>query len=410
MLKISLPKRAVGFFGLGSLVLVAAAQAAPPWAQLVPFRRGPAPVQPASATREVDYSLGEKQGPWMIMCASFVDKTDEEGETTTGEAQAEALVKELRSKHRMNAYIFAQDFDFSQTETGLGLNRFGGQKKMKAYRPREFKEIAVMVGNFDSVNDPGLEATLKTIKSLKPTSMMPSANPKERPTQHFSTQISEKLRSLKAQIDAKVDPNKKQDRGPLGRAFVTRNPLLPDEFFVAKGLDPFVVDMNKNLPHSLLRNPKKYTVKVATFRGVDTMKEQEFKQLTSERSGGSKIDEAAEKASLLCAALRRKGVEAYEFHDISESIVTIGSFDSVGYERPDGKTEINPEMHRLMETYKADLVNAAELGGNKGMKVKEEKGCNYNKKPITYDAQPVPVEVPRQSLAATYNASNGALR
>ncbi len=392
---------------VGTLLLVTTAAAAPPWAQFVPFRRAAPPVRTASAATEIDFSLTERHGPWMVMCTSFVDKIEDDGQTTTGEAQAEALVRELRSKHRLNAYIFRQRFDFSQTEKGLGVNRFGGEKKMKAMRPREFDEIAVMVGDFHSVNDPALDAALKAIKNLNPKCM---ARPgggnqaQQDQTQHFSARFSDFYRKLMLKPD---DP--RRNRGPLGRAFVTRNPLLPEEYFVAKGLDPLVVDMNKNLPNSLLRNPKKYTVKVATFRGVDTMKPKEFEKLTSETKGNSKIDEAAEKANKLCTALRKQGVEAYEFHDISESIVTIGSFNSVGEERADGKTEINREVHAIMEKYKAELVTTSQLAGQ-GMMPKSIKGCDYNGKPINFDAQPMPVEVPRQSLAANYNSTNSPLR
>ncbi|WP_254506988.1 hypothetical protein [Anatilimnocola floriformis] len=391
------------------LLLATAASAAPPWAQLIPFRSGGgAPVRTASATitRDADFSLTEQHGPWMIMCATFVDKFEADGQTTTGEAQAEALVRELRSKHRLQAYIFRQRFDFTQKEAGLGLNRFGGDKKMKALRPREFDEIAVMVGDFQTVNDPALENTLKAIKKLQPKCMTKDPTQADsKPTQHFATWFSEQYRTLSHKNDPKY-----QQRGPLGRAFVTKNPLLPDELFVAKGLDPLVIDMNKNLPNSLLRNQKKYTVKVATFRGVDTMKPKEFDKLTSESKHGSKIDEAAEKANKLCAALRKQGVEAYEFHDISESIVTIGSFDSVGEERADGKTEINRAVLAIMEKYKAELINAAQLGGQQGMMLKSIPGCKYNNKDINFDAQPVPVEVPRQSLAANYNSTNSPLR
>src|SRR5690606_33365084 len=94
-----------------------------------------------------------------------------------------------------------------------------------------------------------------------------------------------------------------------------------------------------------------YTVKVATFRGVDTLAPDEFEQLTSKRQKLAKIDEAAIKATKLCAALRKQGVEAYEFHDRTESIVCVGSFNSVGEPRPDGKQEINPAVYRVMQAY-----------------------------------------------------------
>jgi hypothetical protein len=184
---------------------------------------------------------------------------------------------------------------------------------------------------------------------------------------------------------------------------VTRNPLLPKEMFVAKGIDPFVIDINKDLPHSLLKCPGKYTVRVASFRGVDTMKPAEFERLTTQQRKISKIDEAALKASRLCAALREKGVEAYEFHDRTESIVTIGSFNEIGQPRPDGKTEINPAVHRIMKDY--GPIEQPRPGSNQielYARVDKSSGARF-------DPQPMPVEVPRQSIAAAYNATNSLL-
>ena len=159
-----------------------------------------------------------------------------------------------------------------------------------------------------------------------------------------------------------------------------------------KGLDPFLVELNRDLPNSLLECSGKYSVRVATFRGVDTMKPAEFEKLTRERS---RIDEAANKAYALCEALRKQGVEAYQFHDRTESIVTIGSFNSVGSERPDGKTEINPALHEVMKKYSPV---EKRLPGQTGLALVPVMVGN-----IVLDSQPLPIEVPRESIATAYN-------
>jgi hypothetical protein len=188
----------------------------------------------------------------------------------------------------------------------------------------------------------------------------------------------------------------------MGSAFVTRNPLLPEELFVAKGIDPFVVDMNKDLPNSLLKCQGRYTVRIASFRGVDTMKPTEFERLTTEQPKMAKIDEAALKASRLCAALREKGIEAYEFHDRTESIVTVGSFNEVGTPRPDGKIEINPAVHRIMQDY--GPIEQPRPGTNQlELYARVISG-------LRLDPQPIPVEVPKQSIATAYNATNSLFR
>jgi hypothetical protein len=82
--------------------------------------------------------------------------------------------------------------------------------------------------------------------------------------------------------------------------------------------------------------------------------------------------------------------------------VTIGSFNDVGQPRPDGKTEINPAIHQIMENY--GPVEQAKPGTNQiEVYARVISG-------IRIDPQPLPVEVPRQSIAAAYNATNSLLR
>jgi hypothetical protein len=111
------------------------------------------------------------------------------------------------------------------------------------------------------------------------------------------------------------------------------------------------------------------------------------------------LDKAAEKAHKLAYALREEGVEAYEFHDRHESIVTVGSFDSIGQPLPDGKTELHPGVLQIMQTYGADRTPLPGMAGQLGLRPKTLKG-------ISFDAQPLPVEVPRVSLGAAYSSGN----
>jgi hypothetical protein len=351
--------------------------AAPPWGTLVPFRK-------VDADPNKSYELDESRGPWMVMAASFAGPT--------AEKQAQDLVLELRQRHKLEAYTFRQTYDFSKPTEGRGWSRYGGPRRMRYINNYKFDEIAVLVGNFPSVDDPQIEKLLERIKYTKADCLDPMQ--KKDSSQRFVG-----LRSFYHLVSA--NPEKKA-KGPMGAAFVTRNPMLPEEYFVAKGLDPFVVDMNKELPYSLLKCAARYTVRVATFRGVDTMAPAKFDELTQKPRKLAKIDEAALKASKLCTALREKGVEAYEFHDRTESIVTVGSFDQVGQPRADGKMEINPAVHRIMQQYGP---------------IRETKpGTNYDEvfartlAGIAFDPQPMPVEVPKQSIAAAYNSSNSLLR
>jgi hypothetical protein len=363
-----------------SITLVAApnmATADPPWAKLMPFKK-------VDADPSRNYELEEQHGPWMILAASFVGPTAEQ--------QSHDLVLELRRRFKLEAYSFRHTYDFSKPTEGLGYSRYGGPRRMRYLSNQKFDEIAVLVGHFASVEDPRIDKTLQQIKYAVPESL-------DADKQGASSQRLVGWRMLFNRMSSNPAERAK---GPMSAAFLTRNPLLPAEMFVAKGIDPFVVEMNKDLPHSLLKCPGRYTVRVASFRGVDTMKPAEFERLTSDPAKTSKLDQAAIKASQLCAALREKGVEAYELHDRTESIVTIGSFNEVGVPRPDGKIEINPAIHRIMQDY--GPIEQPRPGTNQ----LEMYARVINN--VRLDPQPLPVEVPRQSIATAYNATNSLLK
>jgi hypothetical protein len=383
MLRALLPKRrsfiAAMVPGLVLIALASPASADPPWAKLMPFKK-------VDADPSRNYELDEQHGPWMIMAASFVGPTAEQ--------QSHDLVLELRQRFKLEAFTYRRTYDFSKPTDGLGYSRYGGPRRMRYLSNRKFDEIAVLVGHFGSFEDPRIDKTLEQIKYVKPESL----------DQSKPGASSQRLAGWRMLFNRISSNPAERAKGPMGAAFVTRNPLLPTELFVAKGIDPFVVDMNKDLPHSLLKCPGRYTVRVASFRGVDTMKPVEFDRLTSDPTKTSKLDQAAIKASQLCAALREKGVEAYELHDRTESIVTIGSFNEVGVPRPDGKIEINPAVHKIMQDY--GPIEQPKPGTNQ-----VELYARVDKRSgIRLDPQPVPVEVPRQSIATAYNATNSLLK
>ena len=278
------------------------------------------------AVPDKPYRLTKEHGPWLILASSFAG--------SGAEKQARELVLELRQQHNLEAYMYQEAYDFTDKVTGLGLDRYGNAKKMRYANPAKFDEIAVLVGHFASVDDPKVEKTLTTLKYAHPACLDISKN--KTTTQRFIG-----LRELQRRVQGDQEKRKK---GPMGSAFVTRNPLLPQEYFVPGGIDPLVESMNRDVEYSLLKNKKRYTVRVASFRGASTMKLPEIK-----RNGAglpSKLEEAAIKAHELTLALRKQGVEAYEFHDRYESIVTIGSFDSVGRRGRTGRRKSIPRSTR----------------------------------------------------------------
>ena len=113
------------------------------------------------------------------------------------------------------------------------------------------------------------------------------------------------LREAQRLINTKT---RKEKKGFMRTAFITSNPLLPEGYFVSKGLDPLVIKMNKNADYSLFSCPGAYSVKVATFRGNSTMIIKEIERFKRGAPMHSKLDKAAEKSHKLTLTLRNRGI------------------------------------------------------------------------------------------------------
>ncbi|MHC4403077.1 MAG: hypothetical protein ACYTG0_25735 [Planctomycetota bacterium] len=356
--------------------------AAGPLDQLFSFTR-------VEADPDKPYRLSAENGPWMIMACTF------SGEQA--ERQAHELVIELRKRYKLEAYTYNKRFDLEDRQYGLGWTPRGERKTMKhvKYRdqPAEFDEVAVLVGNYRSVDDSEAQATLKKIKYTEPDCLKLD---RDKPT----SRTLAALRLMQKTVLSVGNPKKK--RGPMGHALITTNPLAPKDYFAPGGLDPLVVKANEGVEHCLLDCPSKYTVQVATFRGTAVINQREIADITSgfKRAPGEKLVEAAKNAHRLTQALRLKGWEAYEFHDRYASIVTVGSFNWDIRRLPNGQPETNPAIRTVIESFGAGPSQFGAANG--GVTVKTVIG-------IPLDPQPKLVHVPKRSLSAQY-AQGGGVR
>lgn len=340
------------------------------------------------------YPLTKDQGPWMIMAASFSgDGADQ---------QARELVLELRKKHKINAYVFDRVFDYSEPVAAGGLTPSGEQKMAKYRRgvtsrgkDGTIREFAVLCGDYLEVDDPQAQKMLKQLKYAKFECIGREGKP--------DTRNLALLREMQKKVNAAAGGRHadKALKGPLGNAFITTNPLLPDEYFVPKGLDPLVVEMNKNVEHSLLKCQGKYTVKVATFNGSVVIDPKRVRAIQSAgpTAKSDKLAEGTQKAHDITVALRDLGYEAYEFHDLHCSMVTVGSFDSLGNTRPDGKLDVDPRIQKIIATFGPRVEGkpgeaATFVGGQKQLPV--VKGAKF-------DMAPIVVQVPQESIARAYD-------
>lgn len=339
---------------------------------------------------ENGYQLEMTDGPWMIMCASFLGE---------GRHQAEKLCQELRTIG-FKAYIYEHSFDYTAEIQGLGYSVARSEglidqydlapAKMRAANPVRFEDVSVLVGHFSSAEDPQIEKTLENIKRLFPKSLHVSEN--SRSFQRMSG-YREWVRSVSNEEAKKL--------GPMRGAFVVPNPLLPDDFFERQVVDPIVIKMNKGNKYSLLDNPKNFTVKVATFNGDTTYDQAEIDTKTREfnallRSGKglteSKLMEAEANANFLADLLRREGFEAYSYHDRDSSIVCVGSFDWAVKNADTKNPTVNPATQAVVDKFKAKVVDNIP-GVAPFYQPRTVKGpTNKN---ISFDLIPVSVAVPR---------------
>ncbi len=369
------------------------------------------PVKRVAADPQANYSLADTNGPWMVMACTF------SGEGA--ERQARELVYEFRQRFNLPAYAHAMQFDLSGETVGRGIDKYGSPVRMRHKKGDRLQEWAVLVGDFPSIDDPQAQKLLKTIKTVKPQALDPTARGGE------TTQSLALARASQRLFVPRI--GKSKQLGPMRTAFMARNPLLPQEYFVPKGVDKFVEKMNSGARYSLLKNPKAFTIRVATFGGENVLQGAANAPKRG-RNELSPLEEAAFNAELLAAAMRDANWEAYEFHDRYQSMVTVGGFDAAELKSP------SQEMVRIFRTFGAGfntpedpLQNAKlervvqrraaaslqqfhqQLAGMRGQisgglkpKFARVPPKSKNARVIPFDIYPEVVEVPKKTISSGF--------
>ena len=294
------------------------------------------------ADPQKEYNLTELDGPYLIFAVAFSGPTARQ--------DAHTLALELRKTKKWHAFVYEKNFvidaknDFKQTK-----NPYTG-RTVKYRTSGNETEFAVLIGNFSSLDDKHLEKTLAEVRKLSSESLKGKGI-----TNPFS----------------------------MAFAFGLANPMLPPEN--QRGVvDKYIASINKDRPYSLLHNPRRYTVQIATFTGQTIWEgsASALDKLPSADSSKMTQLEKGEKAAIkLCKALRERGVEAYEFHDRYSSIVAVGSFDQHSRQMPNGTLVPDPQVQQVIEQYQARMV-----GGSPKMVIIDGIEC---------DPRPVIIEVPR---------------
>jgi hypothetical protein len=370
------------------------------WEKLAPRKQVPADPQ-------ADYSLTQEQGPWLVLAASFTG--------TEGEGQARKLVLELRRDFQVPAWYYGMTFKMDPGNPGRGIDADGAPIKRRYKRGDQVVEHAVLAGEFPSIGDPEAQRLLKRIKGLKPASLATGEG--EQTAQSLAT-----VRQFHQYLRKKLGHT--ENNGPMNHAFLTRNPLLPREYFVPQGVDEDVAKWNEGLEYSLMKCPGKYSIRVATFRGRTSLAsnlDEPEESRTHKASDDDPLVVAGRNAHLLTVALREKGWDAYEFHDRLESYVAVGSFDQA-QTLPTGQLMIpDREARIIINTFGATTPgNIFERPAPQDERLEEIQKERFNNLlasqhgavaegfhpkrfvGMPFDIVPQPVVVPRRSISSAY--------
>jgi hypothetical protein len=356
--------------------------------------------RPKQTLPDESLELKPEHGPWLILAATLPG--------ADAKPQAVSLAREIRQQLKLPSFVMEKSTGVAPAAVKrerIRNDRNGNpvpvNLEVRYANGGQESVYVVLVGEFADLNDPRIPETLQAIRTAHPAALKDDA-----PDAADEAEKAASNNWLLSQYRSKLwSRNERKEKvGKMGAAFVTRNPLLPDDYFEAPKVDEFVANLNKDVEHSLLDCPGKFTVRVASFTGrevTDFGNGAQASKLPGETT--DELDVAALKSHQLTAALRKKGVEAYEFHDRYGSYVMVGSFDSLGQELTSGQFQYNPgiiEVNAKWCGYRMlDSPNSATGA------IRKVQTLNYLEE-IPFDIEGKPMAVPR---LATSNLYRGAL-
>lgn len=309
-----------------------------------------------------DYALSKNRGPWMIMVTTFLP-TGEDGEVDVGKSPIQAakdLVLEMR-RDGMPAYHFEYEPSNEITVFRDSLDR---ENRMK--NQRHVKIVCVMAGNYKTMKE--AQASLAWVKRYNPKSLTEGV--------YFKP--------------SKARPT------ILSGAFITLNPMLsPMEIQALQPIEPTLIALNNGERFSLFDNKKKYTLVVARISGKNVViKNNNPEETANNFFKTTSLHEAGFSARELVETLRAKqdpqdrynNIEAYVWHDLNESIVTVGSFDSPN----------DPKINMYLELFGPKDENGKPALGGTSQFYSVPATKKSEPRLWLFDPTPVLINVPRK--------------
>lgn len=299
------------------------------------------------------WRLQPSTGPWFILVKSYSRPARSGRAEDTGPSAlelAEALAREIRETHRVQAWLFeyiseerkqqmeaiaaarerarlyAQELEKIRQQAQLnGLEFLEPDRKVRLPAIQYHDQIGVFIGPFQTQEDAS--------KALAVVKKWPAPR-----TQVRGTSLMDWGSLVRPGPDGK--PVLEQGYlNPYVTAIVAPNPTVRRPMAASGGLDPFIVQLNEGRPYNLLQARKGWTLAIKSFSapvqlltpGSDSV----VRRPKTSSSAADVLQAAAEQAESLARTLRElkypdgrpMGLEAFVLHTRTASIVTVGQFD-----------------------------------------------------------------------------------
>jgi hypothetical protein len=317
-----------------------------------------------------EYRLGPKEGPYMILIASFHGDGDDEATSAYGEARK--LVYELRSRYHFNAYLFnrAEQEKAARDKQLQEFHARYGDAKIK--KVRVVNEWAVVIGNWPT-HEEAEKFLYGTIKD-RPDKKKP---PNERTVPKAKLPPPESVRKtsfftvMPSGTKARTDDGREtavetEEQNPFSRAWVIRNPLAGTDAALVAGQEEQAIAAKLN-SYSLKNCPKTHTLVVMDFYYV--VPEAQAKSASgfmshlnpfpSDKDANLVLDRpAAVKAAVQFAdALRARGLgqEVYLWRTNRKILVTVGGFNLSPVQASEDNLQFYALRNRLVGAKIGDL-------------------------------------------------------
>ncbi len=279
------------------------------------------------AERGKPYHLRKQHGPTLIMVATFRRLPGSPDDGMSPEEAAHELVYELRKKG-LPAYTYTR----ADTQNKIQTRDRLGRRQRRKYIDHQ-GSIAVLAGNYASLDEKLAQKTLNDVKRFHPK---------------FLRNVKKSDRTGRRKLkNGGVYLKTSRQSGPLSGAFLTVNPLLSPDEVHQKKRSPLLRKLNSGTELSLLQNPGKYSLVVASFYGTSATQvpNKKFRGAAKRFKVGNSLNQAAVSAWELAQALRKLNIEAWVFHDRYKSVVTVGSF----------QTPTDPRIPGAVNVYKSKM-------------------------------------------------------